>query len=203
MMNEVRNSVRDILLDATFDDEQEKIKIYLHGVDIDGIPGRAKFYKIRDKENNMKPVEYAFIFTAKVLRDTDVHSDYFINVNDVLDKFEKIMNYKFVGDSLYDDEMFVSLKKYEEQQKLYTYMCHVKKKELEECYVCSDPTYGHKTTCGHYICPYCYYKSLKPCDYSTLETDEQIIRDCGEIKAIFVCGICRKTISGCDVHRSY
>jgi hypothetical protein len=190
-MDEMRNSVRDILIDSVFEDNKDRIKIYLHGIDIDGIPGDAKFVIAKEPLK----IKYGFVFVASILGDFVLRTDYYESVDDLLDQFEEMMTYKFIGRYA---TMFVPLKEYEQQKIIYAYVCELKKKPMEECYVCGDSTFGHKTTCNHYICAYCFYKSLKPCDYP-IENCEQ----CGEENAKFICGICRHTTNACEIHKFY
>jgi hypothetical protein len=163
----------------------------MYGIDIDGIPGDAKFMVLKE------PLKYMFVFVTSVLGDVYLESEYYENVDDVLDKFEELVTYKFVGEN--SKISFVSSKEYEQQKILYMYFCEIQKRELEECYVCHDPTYGHQTLCGHYICPHCYYKSLKDCNYDLDENGGE----CGKKNTKFVCGICRSTINTCEIHKFY
>lgn len=65
---------------------------------------------------------------------------------------------------------------------------------LHECYVCYEDTFGHKTVCGHDICPKCFYRSLKDLDADEeseefeLEAQEDMMF-CPRVK--FECGLCR------------
>lgn len=184
-MTDPKIKMRNLLLDATtFEAGALSIEIKMFDVEIDGVSVKPYFTKSKKDDDTFY---YSCNFRIKSLGVQDITSPcFFVNVDDVLEKFEEILTYKLVGSYSIPHQMFVSQKQYEDIQTKYEYMYYIQKKELDECYVCYDPTYGHRIHCGHHICARCFHKCLKHCE------------QCGEMNSKFECGMCKKIIEYCD-----
>ena len=185
-MNVSREKMKNLLLSSPFDDD-DTIGITMFNIEIDNITVLPYFQKMKSL-SDPTVTKYSCNCRIKFMGTTDITYDHiFNNVDDVLSKFEEIMQYKFVGQHCIDSSyLFVSPQKYENMKIKYEYIYALQQKEYDECYVCYEHTFGHKTCCGHHICPHCFYKSMKDCE------------DCGEKKTTFECGMCKKKIAFCE-----
>lgn len=81
---------------------------------------------------------------------------YFDNERDVVQHLHDLGTARFVRPN-----QFLSVPEYDEYVQTFTMISNLAGREMETCYVCQEPTYGHKTRCRHDICLSCFYKSCK------------------------------------------
>lgn len=97
-------------------------------------------------------------------------AEYFEDEKDVVKYIHGMGTSKFVRPN-----QFLTNEEYKEYIDTFTLIMGLTGRDLETCYVCQEPTYGHKTKCRHDICISCFYKSCKQTSRSNT----------------FRCGICR------------
>jgi hypothetical protein len=185
-MNVAREKMKNLLLTTEFDgDEAYMIEIPMFDIEIDQIIVSPYFIKMKRPDGSIR---YSCNSRMQIMGTHDItQSILYMNVDDVLLKFENMMRYRFVGPhSLTGTRLFISPEEYEELKIKYEYIYILQQKEPDECYVCYENTFGHKTTCGHHICAHCFYKSMKDCE------------DCDERNTTFECGMCKKMVEFCD-----
>lgn len=185
-MNVAREKMKDLLLNTPINNDDYMTEISMFDIKIDQITVSPYFLKTKRITDGI--IRYSCNCRMQIIGTHDITTDKFYeNIDDVLLNFEHMLQYKFVGPyCLGSNELFVSPQKYENIKTKYEYIYAIQEKEFEECYVCYEPTYGHKTTCRHDICAHCFLKCTKACD------------DCGEEHTDFECGMCKTIVSFCD-----
>lgn len=134
------------------------------GINVDGINGTLSLYRTHGSTPNKYNLDFSFI---KLCCETITVIDKYCRTED--DLFEEIRNLSKRKITYNESFLESDLPKYKTvRDGIYELLG----KTVEQCYVCLDDSYGHKTKCGHDICIQCYMKSV---DNRT-----------------FTCGVCRE-----------
>lgn len=182
-------------------DEPLQIQISMK---IDGIEAQLTIRKhghaCPETEDDVTPIPYEYCITTRTPLRTAGDSMYCLTVDQLVTELKEWAGAKYVG-RLRNVCAYASFMKRSDARRydvtrraMYAITYMAEPKVLTECYVCYEDTFGHKTLCGHDICPKCYHRSLEELDINE-EADEyevEIQEDmmyCPRVK--FVCGICR------------